>query len=114
MLNTLNTRLDADAIAFMLAHGGAKVLITDTEFSPIVEAALARAGTKIHVIDIVDSLGPGGKALGSADYERFIAEGDPNFEWKHPDDEWNAIALNYTSGTTGDPKGVVYTTAAHI
>jgi fatty-acyl-CoA synthase len=108
VLNTLNTRLDAEAIAFMLEHGDAKVLITDTEFSPIIDGALARLHRKIRVIDIVDALGPGGKALGSGDYERFIAEGDPDFEWAHPADEWNAIALNYTSGTTGDPKGVVY------
>jgi 3-(methylthio)propionyl---CoA ligase len=108
VLNTLNTRLDAEAIAFMLEHGGAKVLITDTEFSPIIEDALARLRKKIQVIDIVDAAGPGGKALGSADYEQFIAEGDPDFEWTQPADEWNAIALNYTSGTTGDPKGVVY------
>jgi len=108
VLNTLNTRLDADAIAFMLAHGGAKALITDTEFAPIVEGALARMDTKPRVIDIVDALGPGGKTLGSMDYERFIAGGDPEFEWKHPADEWQAISLNYTSGTTGNPKGVVY------
>src|SRR5207237_1063367 len=63
---------------------------------------------KIKVVDIVDALGPGGKRLGESDYEQFIAGGDPDFEWKHPADEWNAIALNYTSGTTGDPKGVVY------
>ena len=108
VLNTLNTRLDAEAIGFMLEHGGAKVLITDTEFAPIVEGALARARKKIKVVDIVDALGPGGKKLGDSDYEKFIAGGDPEFEWMHPADEWNAISLNYTSGTTGDPKGVVY------
>ena len=108
VLNTLNTRLDAEAIGFMLQHGGAKVLITDTEFAPIVEGALSRARKKIMVIDVVDALGPGGKKLGELDYEQFIAEGDPEFEWAHPADEWNAISLNYTSGTTGDPKGVVY------
>ncbi len=108
VLNTLNTRLDAEAIGFMLEHGQAKVLITDTEFAPIVEGALIRAKNKIKVVDIVDALGPGGKRLGESDYEQFIAGGDPDFEWKHPADEWNAIALNYTSGTTGDPKGVVY------
>src|SRR5215831_1069407 len=108
VLNTLNTRLDADAIAFMLEHGAAKVLITDTEFSPIVKPALARLRRKPVVVDIVDALGPGGERLGSADYEAFIAEGDPAFEWKHPADEWQAISLNYTSGTTGNPKGVVY------
>jgi fatty-acyl-CoA synthase len=108
VLNTLNTRLDAEAIAFMLEHGEAKVLVTDTEFSPIVKPALARLQRKPVVVDIVDALGPGGERLGSADYEAFIAEGDPGFEWKHPADEWQAISLNYTSGTTGNPKGVVY------
>jgi fatty-acyl-CoA synthase len=108
VLNTLNTRLDAEAIAFMLEHGEAKVLITDTEFSPIVKGALAKLGRKITVVDIVDALGPGGERLGSTDYESFIADGDPAFEWKHPADEWQAISLNYTSGTTGNPKGVVY------
>jgi fatty-acyl-CoA synthase len=108
VLNTLNTRLDADAIAFMLQHGGAKVLITDTEFSPTVAPALARLASKLKVIDIDDPLGPGGKRVGTVDYESFIAAGDAGFEWKHPADEWNAISLNYTSGTTGNPKGVVY------
>ena len=108
VLNTLNTRLDPEAIAFMFDHGDAKVLITDTEFAPIVKPALARFGRKLTVVDIVDPLGPGGERLGSRDYESFIAEGDPLFEWKHPADEWQAISLNYTSGTTGNPKGVVY------
>jgi fatty-acyl-CoA synthase len=108
VLNTLNTRLDAEAIAFMLKHGEAKVLITDTEFAPTVKAALRKLEREIAVIDIVDALGPGGERLGSSEYERFIADGDPAFEWKHPADEWNAISLNYTSGTTGNPKGVVY------
>jgi fatty-acyl-CoA synthase len=108
VLNTLNTRLDAEAIAFMLEHGEAKVLITDTEFSPTVEKALARLASKPLVIDIVDALGPPGKRLGSTDYEALIADGDPEFVWEHPADEWNAISLNYTSGTTGNPKGVVY------
>jgi len=108
VLNTLNTRLDAEAIAFMLQHGEAKVLITDTEFAPTVEAALAELDPKPLVIDIVDALGPGGKRLGAADYESFIAGGSPEFAWRHPADEWDAISLNYTSGTTGNPKGVVY------
>jgi fatty-acyl-CoA synthase len=108
VLNTLNTRLDAEAIAFMLEHGGAKVLITDTEFAPIVAPALAKLKSKPTVVDIVDTQGPGGALAGQIDYERFIAGGDPDFEWKHPADEWNAISLNYTSGTTGNPKGVVY------
>jgi fatty-acyl-CoA synthase len=108
VLNTLNTRLDAESIAFMLGHGGAKVLITDTEFSPTVEKALAQLPAKPVVIDIADTLGPGGKRLGTGDYEAFIAEGDPEYAWQHPADEWNSISLNYTSGTTGNPKGVVY------
>ncbi len=108
VLNTLNTRLDADAIAFMLQHGGAKVLITDTEFSPIIERALAQLTTRPKVIEIDDPQGPGGKRLAAVEYEGFIANGDTGFEWKHPTDEWNSISLNYTSGTTGNPKGVVY------
>jgi fatty-acyl-CoA synthase len=108
VLNALNTRLDAEAIAFMLQHGGAKVLVTDTEFSSTIEKALALLDSKPLVIDIADALGPGGKRLGACDYEAFIAGGDPEYAWKLPEDEWNAIALNYTSGTTGNPKGVVY------
>ena len=108
VLNTLNTRLDAEAIGFMLTHGEARVLITDTEFSPVVEKALAQMNRKPHVIDIIDALSPGGTCLGNVDYETFIAGGDPEYAWQPPADEWNAISLNYTSGTTGNPKGVVY------
>jgi fatty-acyl-CoA synthase len=108
VLNTLNTRLDAEAIAFMLHHGEAKVLITDTEFSPTIGAAVARLKIRPKVIDIDDPLGPGGERLGKIDYESFIAGGDPGFDWQLPADEWQAISLNYTSGTTGNPKGVVY------
>ena len=108
VLNTLNTRLDADAIAFMLAHGDAKVLITDREFSPIIEAALARAGRRISVIDVDDPVYAGpGKRLGEKTYEELLGEGDPDWQWPWPADEWQAISLNYTSGTTGNPKGVV-------
>ena len=107
VLNALNTRLDGDAIAFMLSHGEARVLITDTEFAPAIERAMAALETKPHVIDVVDVLGPGGRRLGTQDYEAFIGGGDPDFQWRHPEDEWAAIALNYTSGTTGNPKGVV-------
>jgi 3-(methylthio)propionyl---CoA ligase len=109
VLNALNTRLDAEAIAFMLDHGGAKVLITDREFSSTIERALALAKGKPFVIDVDDGeySGPG-RCIGSIDYEAFIADGDPQFAWKPPEDEWNAISLNYTSGTTGNPKGVVY------
>ena len=108
VLNTLNTRLDADAIAFMLNHGEAKVLITDKEFSPTIEGALAKLGRKLTVIDVEDPEFSGGRKLGEKDYEALLKEGDPAFEWKWPEDEWQAISLNYTSGTTGDPKGVVY------
>ncbi len=108
VLNTLNPRLDAEAIAFMLEHGEAKVLITDTEFAPTIAAALSRIKAKPLVIDVVDALGPGGDVLGESDYETFIAKGDADFAWQPPADEWDAIALNYTSGTTGNPKGVVY------
>ncbi len=109
VLNTLNTRLDAATIAFSLDHGEAKVLITDREFSAVVKAALACASVKPLVIDYDDPVFDGpGERLGEVEYEAFVAEGDPAFVWQPPTDEWNAIALNYTSGTTGDPKGVVY------
>jgi fatty-acyl-CoA synthase len=104
-LNTLNTRLDAEAIGFMLEHGEAKVLITDKEFSSVIEKAL-RPG--IEVIDVEDAEFKGGKRLGQKTYEELLAEGDPEFAWRWPQDEWEAISLNYTSGTTGNPKGVVY------
>jgi fatty-acyl-CoA synthase len=107
VLNTLNTRLDAEAIAFQLRHGGAKALITDREFSPIIKAALALLDDKPLVIDIDDPAWPHGNLLGEIEYEAFLAEGDPDYPWQNPDDEWDAIALGYTSGTTGDPKGVV-------
>jgi fatty-acyl-CoA synthase len=108
VLNALNIRLDAETIAFMLRHGEAKVLIADTEFAPVVEEALARLERKPLVVDIIDPAGPGGARLGSIDYEAFLAGGDPAFAEIIPADEWDAIALNYTSGTTGNPKGVVY------
>jgi fatty-acyl-CoA synthase len=108
VLNTLNTRLDAEAIAFMLEHGEAKVLVTDSEFAPTVRAALARLASPPYVVDVLDPHGPGGEAIGDIDYERFVAGGDPGFEPVLPEDEWQAISLNYTSGTTGNPKGVVY------
>jgi fatty-acyl-CoA synthase len=107
VLNALNTRLDAESIAFMLDHGGAKLLITDREFSPIVEKALALATNKPAVIDVDDPAFAGGTLLGEKDYEALLAEGDPAHPWSGPADEWQAIALGYTSGTTGNPKGVV-------
>jgi fatty-acyl-CoA synthase len=113
VLNTLNTRLDAAIIAFSLDHAETKVLITDREFSKTVKEALKLAKVKPLVIDYDDPEYSGqgddrGERLGSIEYEAFVAQGDENFAWKMPDDEWDAIALNYTSGTTGDPKGVVY------
>jgi fatty-acyl-CoA synthase len=108
VLNTINTRLDARTIAFILRHCEAKVLITDGEYSSTVAAALAELEQPPLVIDIDDPLAPAGEPLGALSYEDFLAEGDPDFQWSGPDDEWRAISLNYTSGTTGDPKGVVY------
>jgi fatty-acyl-CoA synthase len=108
VLNALNTRLDAQAIAFMLEHGEASLLITDREFSPTIEAALKLLKGKIAVIDAEDPEFAGGKRLGEATYEALLAEGDAEWSWRWPEDEWEAIALNYTSGTTGNPKGVVY------
>jgi len=108
VLNTLNTRLDGEAIAFMLQHGEAKVLLTDREFAPIVEKALALMGERRPlVIEVEDETAPQGKRLGTLDYEALVESGDPEFAWALPGDEWDAIALNYTSGTTGNPKGVV-------
>jgi fatty-acyl-CoA synthase len=110
VLNTLNTRLDAAIIAFTLDHGEAKVLITDREFSRTIKEALALAKVKPLVIDYDDPEFTGqGERLGSIEYEEFLRGGDPEFVWQMPPDEWDAISLNYTSGTTGDPKGVVYT-----
>jgi fatty-acyl-CoA synthase len=108
VLNALNIRLDPETVAFILEHGEAKVLVADTEFAPLVGAALARMARKPLVIDICDAAGPGGARSGTMDYETFLASGKPEFVERLPEDEWEAIALNYTSGTTGNPKGVVY------
>jgi fatty-acyl-CoA synthase len=108
VLNTLNIRLDATTIAFILDHGEAKFLLTDREFSATVKAALEQCEASPLVIDIDDVLAEGGELIGEMDYEAFIAGGSAEFDWSLPDDEWQAISLNYTSGTTGNPKGVVY------
>ena len=109
VLNTLNTRLDPDAIAFMLDHGEAKVLVTDREFSGVIKRALPMMkGPKPLVIDVDDPEHVGGELLGEIEYEAFLNEGDAQFAPLPLNDEWDAIALNYTSGTTGNPKGVVY------
>ena len=109
VLNTLNTRLDAAVIAFSLDHADAKVVIVDREYSKLVRDALALCKVKPLVIDYDDPEYTGaGDRLGEIDYDTFLAQGDPDYAWQMPDDEWDAITLNYTSGTTGDPKGVVY------
>ena len=111
VLNTLNTRLDAETIAFMLDHGEAKAVIVDPEFAGVMKKAIALRQSKapLLVVDVEDALfsGPAEK-IGSTTYETFVAQGDPAFAWSLPANEWDAIALNYTSGTTGNPKGVVY------
>jgi fatty-acyl-CoA synthase len=108
VLNAMNVRLDAETLAFQIDHGETKVLLADTEFAPVIAKALAKAKRKPLVIDIDDPEGPGGKRLGTFEYEEFLASGDPDFAPVKIRDEWDALALNYTSGTTGNPKGVVY------
>ncbi len=108
VLNSLNIRLDAPTIAFMLQHSETKVLLTDQEFAPVIEQALASMADKPLVIDVMDDLARTGHAIGAMTFEAFLATGDPDFDAILPADEWQAISLNYTSGTTGDPKGVVY------
>ncbi|MFZ0608303.1 MAG: acyl-CoA synthetase [Xanthobacteraceae bacterium] len=109
VLNTINTRLDAAVTAFIFDHGEAKAVIADREYSKVVKDALAACKARPLVIDYDDPEFAGaGERLGDLEYEEFLGEGDADFRWLMPDDEWDAIALNYTSGTTGDPKGVVY------
>jgi fatty-acyl-CoA synthase len=106
VLNALNYRLDAHSIAFVLEHAQAKLLIADREFAPVVRDALHELNRPLPLVEIDD--GAGGSLSGGTDYEAFLAEGDPAAEWAMPQDEWEPIALNYTSGTTGNPKGVVF------
>ena len=108
VLNALNIRLDAKTIAFILDHGEAEALLTDKEFAPVINEALSLCKAKPLVIDVDDALAPDGELLGEIEYEAFLAEGNASYDWQYPENEWDAISLNYTSGTTGNPKGVVY------
>ena len=109
VLNTVNTRLDAEAIAFILSHAEAKAVFVDPEFSEVVERAIKISGRRdMLVVDIEDASYDGGHRIGSVTYDELLAEGDPEFRYVPPESEWGAISLNYTSGTTGNPKGVVY------
>ena len=108
VLNANNTRLDAGTIAYILDHGEARVLLVDTEFSALAKEAVAKIGRDVLVVDIEDREGPGGERVGALTYDALLEQGDPAFHHDLPGDEWDAISLNYTSGTTGRPKGVVY------
>ncbi len=112
VINTINTRLDAETIAYILDHSDAKLLITDTQFSPTMKKAIQIYGKNIPIIDIHDDQAifkdGEGEQIGEMTYEEFLQSGDDNYNWSLPEDEWQAISLSYTSGTTGKPKGVVY------
>ena len=108
VLNAINIRLDATTVAFILEHGEAKAVLIDKQFSSVMAEALSQINASPLVVDIDDALAPDGASIGETDYENFIAGGDPDFAWESPEDEWTTIALNYTSGTTGNPKGVLY------
>lgn len=108
VLNAINTRLDADAIAFILSHGEAKVVLVDPEFSELVDRAVHISGRDLLVVDIEDPSFEGGSRIGTMTYEELLSSARPDYQWVMPTDEWDAISLNYTSGTTGNPKGVVY------
>lgn len=108
VINTLNIRLEAASIAFQLDHSGARAILVDAEFSDVIADALSQLkGERPLVIDVADAAFTGGRRIGQIEYEEAVAAGDPSFDWELPPDEWDAIALSYTSGTTGDPKGVV-------
>lgn len=111
VLNALNTRLDPESIAFMLDHGEARAVIVDPEFVPVMKKALALRKSRLPLllVDVEDPLYAGTvERIGELSYDMLVGEGDPQFAWDLPQNEWDAIALNYTSGTTGNPKGVVY------
>jgi fatty-acyl-CoA synthase len=108
VLNSINIRQDADNIAFILEHGEAKALIADREYSEVIRKALNMLDRDLLVIDIDDPQGKRGEPIGEVSYEEFLKTGDGSYAWRGPEDEWDAISLNYTSGTTGNPKGVVY------
>ncbi|MDG2459418.1 MAG: AMP-binding protein [Luminiphilus sp.] len=108
VLNANNVRLDAATLGYVLAHGEAKVLLVDTEFSALARDAVECSGRELLIVDIEDPEGPGGPCIGELTYEALLLEGSLEFPYMPPDDEWDALALNYTSGTTGQPKGVVY------
>lgn len=108
VLNTINTRLEAETIAYILDHADSKLVIADTQYHPLLSNVFELMGRKIKVIDIIDLEAGNDAGIGETDYETFLATGDADFGWNMPDDEWQALALNYTSGTSGRPKGVVY------
>lgn len=108
VLNTINTRLEAETIAYILDHADTKLIIADTQFHPLLSRVFEIMGRSIKVIDIIDHEAGNGAGFGDTDYETFLATGDPDAAWQMPEDEWQALSLNYTSGTSGRPKGVVY------